>query len=111
MAWSKLKQTGDIPKSRDDHSLSQVDGNSFLIFGGFVAGSRVNDCYMCTKNGGTLDWKRIGDESPTKPLPRASQSTAYFQGKLYIFGGMDEDNSKFDDLWELDVASQTYKEI
>lgn len=111
MAWSKLKETGDIPKSRDDHSLAQIDGSSFVIFGGFVAGSRVNECYMCTKNGGTLDWKCLGEASPTKPAPRASQSIAYYGGKLYIFGGMDEDNSKFGDLWELDMASQTYKEI
>lgn len=111
MAWSKLKETGDPPKPRDDHSLSQIDGNSFVIFGGFVAGSRVNDCYMCTKNGGTLEWKRLGDNSPTKPKVRASHSTAFYQGKLYIFGGMDEDNSKFCDLWELDLATETYKEI
>lgn len=111
LAWSKLKQTGEVPKPRDDHSLSQVNDNSFIIFGGFVAGSRVNECYQCTKNGGTLDWKQLGEASPQKPLPRASHSASYFNGKLYIFGGMDEDNTKFADLWELDLASQAYKEI
>ena len=109
--WTKLKQTGDIPKSRDDHSLSQIDADSFIIFGGFVAGSRVNEAYLCTKNGGTLDWKCIGEGSPEKPAPRASQSTAFYEGKLYIYGGMDEDNSKFGDLWELDLNTETYKEI
>ena len=111
VAWNKLKQSGDIPKSRDDHSLAQVDESSFIIFGGFVAGSRVNECYMCTKNGTTLDWKCLGEKSPVKPAPRASQSIAFFKGKLYIFGGMDEDNSKFCDLWEFDLATETYKEI
>lgn len=100
-----------MPKPRDDHSLSQVDGNAFVIFGGFVAGSRVNECYHCSKNGGTLDWKQVGEASPTKPLPRASHSAAYFNGKLYIFGGMNEDNNKFQDLWELDLATGAYKEI
>lgn len=109
--WNKLKQTGDIPKSRDDHSLSQIDANSFIIFGGFVAGSRVNDVYLCTKNGGTLDWRMLAEASPEKPAPRASQSSAYFQGKLYVFGGMDEDNTKFCDLWELDLQSETWCEI
>lgn len=111
LAWNKLKQTGDVPKPRDDHSLSQIDGNQFIIFGGFVAGSRVNECYICTKNGGTLDWKKVAESSPTKPNERASHSSAYFNGKLYIFGGMDEDNTKFCDLWELDITSGIYKEI
>ena len=57
--WTKLQQTGDIPKSRDDHTLNQIDENSFLIFGGFVEGSRVNQCYVCRKVGQTLDWKLI----------------------------------------------------
>ena len=105
LAWSKLKQTGEVPKPRDDHSLCQVDGNGFVIFGGFVAGSRVNECYHASKNGGTLDWKQVGAASPAKPMPRASHSAAYYNGKLYIFGGMNEDNNKFSDLWELDLAS------
>lgn len=58
-----------------------------------------------------MDWKCIGENSPVKPAPRASQSAAFYQGKLYIFGGMDEATVKFSDLWELDMATQTYKEI
>ena len=53
----------------------------------------------------------MGEASPQKPLPRASHSAAYFNNKLYIFGGMNEDNNKFSDLWELDLASGVYKEI
>ena len=91
--------------------MAQCDGSSFIIFGGFVAGSRVNECYMCTKNGLTLDWKCVGENSPVKPAPRASQSCAFYQGKLYVFGGMDEDNTKFCDLWELDLTTEAWKEI
>lgn len=58
-AWTKLKQTGNVPKPRDDHSLSQIDEKSFLIFGGFVQGSRVNECYVCKKNGNTLEWTLV----------------------------------------------------
>jgi len=58
--WSCLKQTGDVPKPRDDHSLSQIDAESFVIFGGFVEGSRVNECYIGCKKGNTIEWKEIG---------------------------------------------------
>ena len=91
--------------------MAQIDDKSFIIFGGFVAGSRVNEAYVCTKNGGTLDWKTAGEASATKPSPRASQSAVVYNGKAYVFGGMDEDNTKFGDLWELDLATDTWKEI
>ena len=58
--WGKLKQTGDVPKPRDDHSLNKVDENSLVIFGGFVSGCRVNECYLAKKNGTTLEWSKLG---------------------------------------------------
>lgn len=30
---------------------------------------------------------------------------------MYIFGGQDDDNNKLNDLWEFDLASETYREI
>lgn len=48
-AWTKLKQTGEVPKPRDDHSTAQIDDERFIIFGGFVDGTRTNECYICTK--------------------------------------------------------------
>ena len=56
-SWTKLKQGGEVPRPRDDHSLAQVDNERFIIFGGFVDGSRTNECYICTKSGNTLSWK------------------------------------------------------
>lgn len=53
--WSIMKQTGDVPAARDDHSLAE-NGINFLIFGGFVAGSRVNDTYIGTKDGNQIIW-------------------------------------------------------
>jgi N-acetylneuraminic acid mutarotase len=58
-----------------------------------------------------LDWKKCGEGSPTKPSPRASQSAVVYNNKCYIFGGMDEDNTKFGDLWELDLTTDMWKEI
>ena len=100
-----------MPKPRDDHSLAQIDDKSFLIFGGFVQGSRVNECYSCKKNGNTLEWKRIGESSADKPCVRASQSAVVYQGKCVIFGGMSDDNIKLNDLWELDLGTEEFKEI
>ena len=108
--WTKLKQTGDVPSPRDDHSLSQIDDSSFLIFGGFVKGWRVNECYVAKKNGSTLEWSLIKC-SGEQPCIRASQSASVHNGKVYIFGGQDDDNNKLNDLWELDLSTSVWKQI
>lgn len=110
-SWSMLKQTGQVPKTRDDHSLSVIDDKSFLIFGGFVDGSRVNETYVARKNGSTLEWTQIGDKSAEKPCIRASSSAIVHSGKCYVFGGMSDDNIKLNDLWVLDMDTQQWSEI
>jgi hypothetical protein len=54
--WTKLVQVGDVPQPRDDHSLVLVDEMGFLIFGGFVNGSRTNDVFMASRSGPKLIW-------------------------------------------------------
>ena len=70
--WTVLKQTGNIPKPRDDHSLAQIDDNSFLIFGGFVEGSRTNECFIGTRSLGQIEWKRVAENAASAPSIRAS---------------------------------------
>lgn len=106
-----MKQTGQIPKPRDDHSLSQIDAKTFLIYGGFVEGSRVNDCYIAKKNGNTLEWTMVECKSKEMPCPRASHSTVVYGRNMYLFGGQDDDNNKLNDLWEYNLDTGVYKEI
>jgi hypothetical protein len=110
-AWTKLKQNGEVPKPRDDHSLAQIDDERFIIFGGFVDGTRTNECYICTKQNNTLHWKQVGANSPEAPCIRASHSAAVFNGKMYIFGGQDDENNKLKDLWEFDIMSETFRQV
>jgi hypothetical protein len=85
--------------------LCQIDDERFLVFGGFVEGSRTNDCYLGKKNGTTIDWEKIGDKSECKPCPRNSHSMAYSEGKCFVFGGQDDDTNKLCDLWEFTVET------
>ena len=110
--WSKLKQTGDIPKPRDDHAQCQISDNEFVIFGGFVEGSRTNETYRCQKTGSTLNWTCIGNEEGAElPMERASHSMVHYEGKCYIYGGMDDDNNKLGDVWELDLTSACFRHL
>ena len=108
--WSCMRQSGDVPAQRDDHSLAQADGEKFVIFGGFVAGSRVNDTYVGTKNGNEIVWKQIA-QSGEMPCVRNSHSAVCNAGRMYIFGGQDDDNNKLCDMWELDIANESWSQI
>lgn len=99
--------------ARDDHAMCQLSDNSFLIFGGFVEGSRTNECYIAKKSGTTLDWTECAKASPDMPCIRASHSIAYNAAtdKCYVFGGQDDDNNKLCDIWELDMKTECFKEL
>lgn len=82
-----------------------------MIFGGFVEGSRTNECFLGKKSLGVIEWREVGKNASEKPSIRASQSAVCHNGKCYIFGGMSDDNIKLNDLWELDIGSETYTKI
>ena len=110
-AWSKMKQSSNGPKPRDDHSLAKVDEERFIIFGGFVNGSRTNECWLATKQGSQLIWEQLAKDNANAPCPRASHSAAVYDEKMYIFGGQDDENNKLNDLWEFDINTQTYNPV
>ena len=91
--------------------MCQINDSSFIIFGGFVAGSRTDETFVGSKNGSTIEWKQIADASPSKPCVRSSHTISHHGGKCYIFGGQDDDNNKLNDVWELDLASGVFKEL
>jgi len=94
--------------------MSDLSDGSFLVFGGFVNGSRVNELAkfsmtnMTTINGQIL---QASSNSETCPLSRASFASSAYNDKLYIYGGQDDDNNKLDDMWEFDCATNSWKKI
>ena len=92
--------------------MSDLSENTFLVFGGFVNGSRVNEiCRFNVPNNQIIDGtvcesQQTGD---ALPKPRASASSAVYNGRLYVFGGQDDDNNKLDDLWEFDFTGNSWR--
>jgi len=75
---------------RDDHVMSDLSENVFLVFGGFVNGSRVNElCRFHATSTQTIEASICPQSQPAEqcPKPRASASSAVHNGKLYVFGG------------------------
>ena len=94
--------------------MSDLSDGNFLVFGGFVNGSRVNEtAKFSMANSQTINANiaLAGAEGEHMPKPRASMSSACYNDKLYVFGGQDDDNNKLNDLWEFDLASSSWRRI
>lgn len=44
-----------------------------------------------------------------KPQPRAGHSAVVYNGKMYVFGGKDEDHEKLRDCWSFDLTANTWE--
>jgi hypothetical protein len=64
---------------RDDHALAAKEDGGFLVFGGFVEGSRCNEVLDFACQAGKVECKTGSCEGDDKcrPLIRASMSAAY----------------------------------
>jgi N-acetylneuraminic acid mutarotase len=91
---------------RDDHALCVQKDESFITFGGFVNGSRSNEV-CAAKNNGEVTMQDSGNTIPA----RAGHSAICWSNKLYVFGGTDDDNDKLGDLWCLDMADGSSRQI
>ena len=49
-------------------------------------------------------------ESP-EPIPRAGHSAVIREGKMYVFGGKDDDNEKLKDFWCFDLESRIWTQL
>ena len=80
-----------------------------VIFGGFVDSGRENDLWeYCFTTG---KWKEIEALTKEKPCKRSGHSAVVYQDKMYIFGGVDDEINRLNDLWEFDLKKKTWKEL
>lgn len=94
--------------------MSDLSDGSFLVFGGFVNGSRVNELAKFTMtNTQTISGQVLQEctDRADQPQIRASCSSCVHNDKLYCFGGQDDDNGKLNDLWEYDCAQNCWNRI
>ena len=113
MQWSVIPQKGEVPAPREDHSMVQVGPGQFLIFGGFVNGSRRNDVYQLNFDGSSANWTLLAGNSSghSTPPARASHCAGFHANTMYVIGGEDEDHNKLNDFWAFSLDSKTWQQL
>ena len=118
--WEKLEVLGETaPKARDDNaSCLSEDGTSFIIFGGYVEGTKTNELWIIDLK--EMTWKCLDEGTPTdeehkaldtRPCRRVGAAIAQVSNKIYLFGGQDEDGEKPGDLWAFDLSSNAWTSV
>jgi len=108
-AWTIPKPSGSLPKPRRRHTAIFTDDNIMVVFGGLqFNGEHLNEVnkYSVDQNA-WLPVKVTG----TLPLGRQAHTTVYTQRKtMLVFGGRGA-SQFFNDLWEFNLVSDTWKKI
>jgi len=78
------------------------------IFGG-MADDRLNDLWRFNLR--TNSYERVKDSEDMRPNVRSGHSMNFFDGKLYVFGGIHEVTWELDDLHIFDIKVQKLVEV
>lgn len=101
--WKKLYESAlhpESPEGRSGCGCSSDGLNSIYIFGG-KASERLNDMWRFDLNANS--YERVNDGAEMRPNVRNGHSMNFYDGKLYVFGGIHEVTWELDDLHIFDT--------
>ncbi|KAK3812816.1 MAG: hypothetical protein J3Q66DRAFT_346689 [Benniella sp.] len=109
--WNRPEIEGLLPPPRHSHSACVI-GTTMFIFGGQLNGYYLNDIFafdMKSLNTSNPKWSRLEPASEFPPA-RAGHCAAAYDGKVYIFGGADE-QFFYNDIWSYDPQSNKWEAV
>ncbi|KAF9428830.1 Negative regulator of mitotic exit [Podila epigama] len=109
--WNKPSLQGLLPAPRHSHAAAVI-GTTMFIFGGQFNGYYFNDICsfdMKTLNTPNPKWIRLEPASELPPA-RAGHCAAAHDGKIYIFGGADEQYF-YNDIWCYDPQVNKWEAV
>ncbi|KAF9983898.1 Negative regulator of mitotic exit [Mortierella antarctica] len=109
--WNKPTILGLLPAPRHSHSACVI-GTTMYIFGGQFNSYYLNDIAsfdMKSLNTASPKWTRLEPASDLPPA-RAGHCAAAHDGKIYIFGGADE-QFFYNDIWCYDPLTNKWEAV
>ncbi|KAF9279066.1 Negative regulator of mitotic exit, partial [Mortierella alpina] len=109
--WNKPTILGLLPAPRHSHSACVI-GTTMYIFGGQFNSYYLNDIAsfdMKSLNTASPKWNRLEPASDLPPA-RAGHCAAAHDGKIYIFGGADE-QFFYNDIWCYDPLVNKWEAV
>lgn len=98
--WTKVVGEGELPPNRFGHTTVVYD-DSLFCFGGWNGHYTMDDIFQYSFR--TNIWYEIKRVKGEKPLSRYRHSAVLCNNKMYIFGGVDTHQQRFDDMFSFDI--------
>lgn len=103
--WVALPEVGVQPLPRFGHT-AVVYNHSMYVFGGWDGHETLEDLYQYSFT--TNIWYELRRTLGIKPSPRYRHSCVVFNGSLFIFGGVDKSQKRFNDLHEFNIQHKEW---
>jgi len=98
-----------LPKIDSHVSVcSQKNPNIIYIYGGYAGNQKTSTVYTYDISSNIIS--RLKTKLP-RPAPRSCHSAVIYNEQIYIFGGSNKNNEKLNDLWSLNISSDTWTKI
>jgi len=114
-SWSIVNLQSTIEAEnmvRDDHNAVQLEQGSWMCFGGYVNGTRVNELLTFESTGSGINVKMVaGGEDQSGPSCRAGSSLVSHDSNVLMFGGQEDDNKKMNDVWKFDINASCWSKV
>lgn len=105
----KIESITNPPIERCNHS-TVVHNRSLLVFGGWDGTKTLNDMYELSLS--TYMWYHVQYRSDLTPSPVYRHTAVIINNdSLVIFGGVNETNEKFNELYKMDINSKKWSVI
>lgn len=108
----KIQGYGEIPAAKFGHSANVV-GTSMYVFGGWNGFETQDDLYQFSLSKTWCDsvsnfWYYEKTCTGAKPSPRYRHASTRIGNSIFIFGGINQHQQKFNDLHEYNVATKDW---
>ncbi|KAF9416851.1 Negative regulator of mitotic exit [Podila epigama] len=108
--WNRPLIQGALPTPRHSHIACAI-GTTMFVFGGQVDNFYLDDIVAFDMKTITQNprWQKVEPQTESPPA-RAGHCAGVYEGKIYIFGGVDADYF-YNDIWCFDPRAATWTPI
>eukprot|EP00347_Sterkiella_histriomuscorum_P009022 403342827 len=106
--WKKISGDGTLPLNRFGHT-AVVYEHSMFIFGGWNGHDTLDDIYQYSF--ASNFWYELKRAKGPKPKPRYRHTAVMCGGSMIVFGGVDTDQQRFNDLFIYEIEKRRWSAI
>nr|CCA23939.1 conserved hypothetical protein [Albugo laibachii Nc14] len=107
--WEQVTMDGDIPVPCFGHTaIVHESSHRLIVFGGWDGHNTLDTLYEF--NFYTRHWTLL-ESTESTPSHRYRHSVVVYDDEMYVFGGVDKSQVRFNDLQQFNLVTNTWSEV